>query len=157
MKKSLIAIVAVMGVGLAGCQETGLGPKQTVGGLTGAVAGGLLGNQIGGGEGRVIATAAGAVIGGFVGASIGKMMDDNDRRLAYEAQSRALEYGRSGAPVSWNNPDNGHYGQIVPTQAYTTNNLTCRDYTHTIYIDGQPQTARGQACRQADGTWRPVS
>ena len=154
MKSKSIAVIAVAGIALAGCQG---GPKETFGGLTGAVAGGVIGSQIGSGEGRVLAIAAGTALGALAGSSIGRMMDENDRRYAYDAQSRALEYGRSGAPVSWNNPDTGHHGQVVPTQAYTTNNLTCRDYTHTIYIDGQPQTARGHACRQSDGTWKPVS
>ena len=157
MMNSKIAIVALASVVLAGCQGTGLGTKQTVGGLTGAVAGGIIGNQVGSGNGRVIATAIGTALGAVVGSSIGRYMDENDQRYAYEAQNRALEYGRSGAPVTWSNPDSGRHGQVVPTQAYTTNNLTCRDYTHTIYIDGQPQTARGQACRQSDGTWKPVS
>lgn len=154
MKSISIAVVAVAGIALAGCQG---GPKEGIGGLTGAVAGGVIGSQIGGGSGRLVATAVGAGLGALAGSSIGRALDEQDRQYAYQAQSRALEYGRSGAPVSWNNPDSGHYGEVVPSQAYTTNNLTCRDYTHTIYIDGQPQTARGQACRQSDGTWRPVS
>src|SRR5450830_1607606 len=29
----------------------------------------------------------------------------------------------------------------------------CRSFSHTIYIDGRPQTARGTACRNPDGTW----
>ncbi len=157
MKTKSIAIVAVAGMFLAGCQSGSLGTKETLGGLTGALAGGIIGNQVGKGQGRVIATAVGTAIGAIAGSAVGRALDENDQRYAYEAQSRALEYGRSGAPVDWRNPDTGHYGQIVPSQAYTTNNLMCRDYTHTIYIDGQPQTARGRACRQNDGTWKPVS
>lgn len=156
MKLKTVTIAAIMGLALAGCQNT-MGPKQTFGGLSGAVAGGVIGNQFGEGDGKTAATVAGVLIGALAGANIGKMLDENDRRYAYAAQNRALEYGRSGAPVRWNNPDSGRYGQFVPTQAYTVNNLTCRDYTHTIYIDGQPQTARGRACRQSDGTWKPVS
>jgi surface antigen len=34
--------------------------------------------------------------------------------------------------------------------------MNCRQFTHTIYIDGRPQTARGTACRNPDGTWQPV-
>lgn len=29
----------------------------------------------------------------------------------------------------------------------------CREFTTQIVIDGQPQTAHGQACPQPDGTW----
>ena len=39
---------------------------------------------------------------------------------------------------------------------YQSNGLQCRPYTHTIYIDGQPQIARGNACRNPDGTWTAV-
>ena len=155
MKLKSLTIVAVMGVALAGCQSAG--PKQTFGGLAGAVAGGVVGNQFGGGEGKVLATAAGALVGAYFGSQFGSLLDERDQQAAYKAQYQALEYGRSGAPVDWSNPDSGRRGQVVPAQAYTVNSLTCRDYTHTIYIDGQPQTARGQACRQSDGTWKPVS
>jgi len=69
---------------------------------------------------------------------------------------QALESGRSGAPVAWRNPDSGRYGNIVPGPAYQQNGMSCRPYTHTIYINGQPQVARGSACRNPDGTWTPV-
>jgi hypothetical protein len=39
---------------------------------------------------------------------------------------------------------------------YQSNGLQCRPYTHTIYINGQPQVARGNACRNPDGTWTAV-
>ena len=26
----------------------------------------------------------------------------------------------------------------------------------TVYIDGKPEVARGTACKQPDGSWRPV-
>ena len=68
----------------------------------------------------------------------------------------ALERGPSGAPVSWKNPDSGRYGTVVPGPAYAESGRNCRSYTHTIYIDGRPQTARGTACRNPDGTWTPL-
>ncbi len=53
-------------------------------------------------------------------------------------------------------PNSGRYGSIVPGPAYEANGMNCRQFTHTIYIDGKPQTARGTACRNPDGTWQPV-
>jgi surface antigen len=82
-------------------------------------------------------------------------MDDEDKQRAYAAQVEALERGPSGAPVAWRNPDSGRYGSIVPGPAYQGQGGTCRQYTHTIYIDGRPQTARGAACRNPDGSWAP--
>ena len=51
----------------------------------------------------------------------------------------------------------GRYGSVVPGPAYVRDGRNCRAYTHTIYIDGRPQTARGTACRNPDGTWTPLT
>src|SRR6266508_179671 len=123
----------------------------------GAVAGGLIGSQFGGGTGeRIAAGLAGAAIGGLIGNRIGAGMDDDDKRRAYAAQMQALEAGKSGVAVAWKNPDSGRYGSVVPGPAYQSNGLQCRPYTHTIYIDGRPEVARGNACRNPDGTWTAV-
>jgi surface antigen len=122
----------------------------------GAIAGGLIGNSVGGGGGRVAATIVGTVVGGIVGSEIGRSMDRQDQMLAERAEFDAFEKGQSGRPVRWQNPDNGRYGDVVPMAAYRRGAYDCRDYTHTIYIDGRPQAMRGTACRNPDGTWRNV-
>jgi surface antigen len=156
-----LGVAAIIAIALSGCAatpETGQGAKENTGTLVGALAGGLIGSQFGGGTGDHIAAGlAGAAIGGLIGNRIGASMDEQDRRLAYQAQMQALESGRSGAAVPWRNPDSGRYGTVVPGAAYQSNGLQCRPYTHTIYIDGTPQVARGNACRNPDGTWTAVS
>lgn len=159
--RSTLIVLALAGTVLTACAGdpyTGTGPKQNTGALTGAIAGGVLGSAItGGGTGsRVAGGIAGAVIGGVLGSAIGAALDDDDRQRAYDAQMQALEQGQSGAPVSWRNPDSGRYGNVVPGPAYQQAGATCRQYTHTIYINGRPQTARGTACRNPDGSWQPV-
>jgi surface antigen len=159
MSGAKIIATAFVGLALAGCAgnpETGTGPKENTGTLVGALGGALIGSQIGGGTGeRIAAGVAGAAIGGLIGNRIGASMDDEDKQRAYAAQMQALEGGPSGAPVAWRNPDSGRYGSVVPGPAYQANGVSCRQYTHTIYIDGKPQTARGAACRNPDGTWTP--
>jgi surface antigen len=148
--------LALLGTSLAACTANS-GPKEVGGTAVGAVAGGLIGNAIGGSAGnRVAGTLIGAAVGGFLGNRIGAALDDDDKRRAYAAQMQALESGPSGAPVSWRNPDSGRYGDVVPGPAYQSNGATCRQFTHTIYIDGKPQTQRGTACRNPDGTWTTV-
>jgi surface antigen len=151
---------ALIGTSLAGCAgnpETGTGPKENTGTLVGALGGALVGSQFGGGPGeRVAAAMGGALIGGMIGNRIGAAMDDEDKKRAYAAQVQALEGGPSGAPVAWRNPDSGRYGSVVPGPSYDQGAMKCRQYTHTIYINGQPQAARGAACRNPDGTWTPV-
>lgn len=152
---------AFIGLSLAACAGDRLaesGPKEGAGTAVGAIAGAVIGSQFGGSTGsRIAGGIAGAAIGGLIGNRIGAAMDDEDKRRAYEAQMAALEAGPSGSPVAWRNPDSGRYGSVVPGPAYDSQGTKCREYTHTIYIDGRPQTARGAACRNRDGTWTPIS
>ena len=86
-------------------------------------------------------------------------MDEHDRMYAQQAEYDALERGQSGCPRHWRNPDNGRYGEMVPGRPYKRGVIDCRDYTHTIYIDGRPQrcaappaatrTARGRTSADA--------
>jgi surface antigen len=153
---SLGALVLVGGV-LAGCQQDA-GPRENIGGIGGALIGAGVGSQFGGGtSGHLLGAAIGAVAGGLVGSSIGRDLDDQERRNAQEAEYSALENGRPGSPVEWRGDRDNYYGEVTPGPRYRVNAYDCRDYTHKIWIDGQPQVARGTACRQPDGTWKPVN
>ena len=152
-----IAAVALLGFSLAGCSANS-GPNEAGGTAAGVLAGGLIGNAIGASSGnRLAGTVIGAAVGGFMGNRIGASLDDNDRRRAYAAEMQALETSPSGAPVAWRNPDTGRYGNVVPGPAYQANGVTCRQYTQTIFIDGNPQTERDMACRNPDGSWTAVN
>lgn len=132
-------------------------PKATMGTVLGGAGGGLLGASIGknaSGDRAYVYTAVGTLLGAMIGNSIGTSLDTADRAYAAHAAASALEYQRSGTPVSWRNPDSGNYGSTTPVRTYSANGFDCRDYETTIYVDGRPETARGSACRQGDGTWR---
>jgi surface antigen len=157
-KLILVAAVGLMLSACAGNPDTGAGPRENTGTLLGALGGAAIGSQFGGGRGGHVAGAlVGAGLGALIGNRIGAAMDDEDRERAYAAQMEALNDGPSGAPVSWRNPDSGRYGTVVPGPAYVDRGRNCRSYTHTIYIDGRPQTARGTACRNPDGSWTPLT
>ena len=157
MSASRLIAFMLVGLSMAACSADS-GPKEVGGTALGAVTGGLIGNAIGGSAGnRLAGTVIGAAAGGLLGNRIGAAMDDEDKQRAYVAQMQALETGPSGAPVAWRNPDSGRYGNVVPGPAYQANGATCRQYTHTVYIDGTPQTARGTACRNPDGTWTTMN
>jgi surface antigen len=155
MRAVRVLLLASLPIALTACGPNG--PNKADTGLAvGAIAGGILGNQVGSGSGKIAATAIGAVIGGIVGSEIGRSMDQQDRMLAQQAEYDALERGQTGVARQWRNPDNGRYGEVVPTRPYKRGAQDCRDYTHKIYIDGQPQAMRGTACRNPDGTWTNV-
>ncbi|MCB1494171.1 MAG: hypothetical protein KDJ86_00175 [Bauldia sp.] len=130
--------VAVSGVlALAGCSQTTTGAPEALA---------VTGDSIAGtSPAEAAATAA-----------IGIPLDKSAARKAHEAEIRALEHGRTGVPVAWRS---GKFrGEVVPGAMYQVNAYTCRDYTQTVYVSGQPpQATRQSACRQPDGSWKAVS
>jgi surface antigen len=144
---------------LAGCASDPYAPNQNAGAVAGAVAGGTLGAVLGGrGAGSRLAGAAiGAAAGGLLGSAIGASMDEQDRQRAYAAEMQALESGAPGAPIGWRSDHTAYYGTVVPGPYYERRGARCREYSHTIYVGGRPEIARGTACRSPDGTWAPVS
>lgn len=147
---------ACLAFALGGCAADA--SKENMGTVGGAAAGALIGSAFGKGPGeRIGAAIAGAAIGGLIGNRIGADLDERDRAYAYEAQMRALDQGAPGTPVTWRNPDSGRYGDFVPGPVVDRRGQRCRSYSQTIYIGGEPQVARGTACRNPDGTWTAVS
>ena len=151
------AAVAIMALCTAACSgPDGRVSKENTGTAGGAILGGIAGSQFGKGDGKIVGAIVGAVAGGIIGNDIGRKLDQRDRILAQQAEMDALEHGESGRPRRWNNPDNGRYGEIVPQAPYQRAGRDCRDYAHTVYMEGRPQTLRSTACRNPDGTWSAV-
>jgi surface antigen len=146
---------AVVAASLAGCSGTGGGiDSSTIGTIGGAAGGALLGSQFGSGTGQIAATAIGTLAGALAGQQIAKRMSASDQQRAYEAERASV---RDNQPIVWSNPDTGSRGEIRPVRTYQSDSgRICREYTHTVRIEGRPETARGTACEQPDGTWRLV-
>jgi len=83
---------------------------------------------------------------GVVMGDTGRSLTDQDRQTAGEAQYAAIETGQR---KSWRGKG-GTYGFIEPGGQ----SGSCRDYSHTIYIDGRPKTGNGSACLEANGNWK---
>ncbi len=148
-----LVIVGLAASMLAGCATGGGNQNATLGTLAGAVGGAALGSAFGQGSGKVAAIAAGALVGGFLGNQIGASLDADSQRQNYTASVQALD---TGAPQQWQNPQTGAYGTVSPGPVIYSNDRYCRPYTNTVYIDGQPQVARGTACRNPDGSWQVI-
>jgi surface antigen len=104
---------------------------------------------------QVAAAIVDAMRGGLIGGDVGKELGERDRRLALEAEYRALEHMPSGQPVAWSG--SGARGEVVAAAPYRVGSQDCRQYTHTVQAGGQARTARGTACRNADGSWTPLT
>ncbi|MEK1890333.1 MAG: hypothetical protein AAAB35_22780 [Phyllobacterium sp.] len=84
-------------------------------------------------------------------------LDASDRKRALQAEYQALEYSPAGKTVEWKNSSGNRSGEVVAAQPYQVGSQNCRQYTHTVRIDGTPQSARGTACRNEDGSWTPLT
>lgn len=114
------------------------------------------GSSQGSGGGRVAGTIIGAMNGGLVGGTVGAGLSEREKRNALEAEYKALEYTASGQKVAWQG-DSGHSGEVVAAQPYRVGSQDCRQYTQTVVIGSASSTARGTACRNADGSWTPLT
>jgi surface antigen len=152
MKIYMAFLACILAV--TGCASKG-GGRSTVAAAADAVVSGVTGNQAG--SGKVAAAIIGAMGGGLVGGSIGADLSRSERRTALEAEYRALEYTPSGQPVNWGSRQSGRYGEVVAASPYRVGSQDCRQYAHTVYTGGQPKRARGTACRNADGSWTPLT
>jgi surface antigen len=139
----------------AECNQNETGGGEILGTLAGAAIGGLIGSQFGGGTGNKVAIGAGVLAGGLIGNKVGKSMDCKDHQYHQETTQDALETQPTGQTSSWTNPDTGHSGKVTPTKTYTSSEgVPCREFTQTIYVDGEYEEVEGTACRQEDGTWK---
>ncbi|MFP5511655.1 MAG: RT0821/Lpp0805 family surface protein [Alphaproteobacteria bacterium] len=159
LRATAIAVTAALS--LAACQTGnsggigGMNTSETVGTLGGAVAGGLLGSRFGGGAGKLATTAIGTLLGAYAGQQLARQFTPADQNRASDAEERAVANNQT---ITWNNPQSGNSGTIQPVRTYQGDSgQTCRDYNHTVVIEGRTEVARGTACRQADGSWKLVS
>ena len=147
--------VALIGILTAGCATMEQNPKTSIGAIGGGALGGLIAAAAGGNAATIAASAVGGIL---LGGLVGNLLDERDKRLAAEAAQRALETGPTGSPVSWKNPDSGHYGTVTPMKTYqTASGSYCREYQTTVIVDGKQEAGYGTACRQPDGSWKIVN
>lgn len=152
--KKIIVVAATASI-LSAC--AGMGEKETAGTVIGAGTGAVVGGQMGGGSGRLVGVAVGTLLGALLGGEIGRSMDRNDQIAAQQAYQQA-QTAPIGQPITWENPDNGHYGSVTPVREGTHDQTGeyCREFQQTVTIGGRPEDAYGIACRQPDGSWRIV-
>ena len=59
--------------------------------------------------------------------------------------------------MTWKGERLGRYGEVVAAQPYRVGSQDCRQYTQTVFTGTAGATARGTACRNADGSWTPLT
>ena len=109
--------------------------------------------------GGTVAAGAGVYItalqGGLVSRNAAAQLSKADMQRALEAEYRALEAAPGGQPVVWQGK--GVTGSVVAAAPFQVGSQNCRQYSHTLTVDGRDTATRGAACRNADGAWTPLS
>jgi len=96
-----------------------------------------------------------ALRGGVIARLGGIKLGESDRQRALEAEYRALEAAPGGQPVLWEG--RGVSGSVVAAAPYQVGSQNCRQYSHTVIVEGQSTSGRGAACRNSDGSWTPLT
>ena len=97
-----------------------------------------------------------ALQGGLVSRNSAAQLSKADMQRALEAEYRALEAAPGGQPVVWQGK--GVTGSVVAAAPYQVGSQNCRQYTHTLTLEGNKQAvARGAACRNPNGSWTPLT
>ncbi|MGL4494786.1 MAG: hypothetical protein ACRCXM_13765 [Beijerinckiaceae bacterium] len=60
----------------------------------------------------------------------------------------------AGSPRRWQGERPGYYGYVEPGPSVTVGDGQCREFTHTIFIDGRAKKDFGRACRGGTGGWK---
>ncbi|MEO1765966.1 RT0821/Lpp0805 family surface protein [Thiobacter aerophilum] len=122
-----------------------------VGAVLGGAVGGAIGSQVGQGQGRTVAIIVGTVVGAVLGAQIGRDLDEADRACI----GHTLELAPPGQRVVWVNPNTGIEYVVVPTRNFQLDDRDCREFAMERIRDGRRVMSKGQACRDATGSWQP--
>jgi surface antigen len=148
--RTTVFVIALVSIGLAGCQSVGSNGAPPVTGST--TPAGAATSTVAPAPAGIAAPAipTGAALGGVLGGPIGASLTDDDRQAAWQAQVGALD---SGQKRSWRGAK-GVFGLVEPGAASGDG---CRAYSQTIYIAGRPNRGKGVGCRQPDGSWKMTS
>ena len=82
---------------------------------------------------------------GMASGAFGEGISTGDKASANKAEVAALA---SGERKAWRG-DDGAYGYVAPSAA----SGDCREFSHTVFINGRPKVGKGNACKSGEGGW----
>lgn len=82
--------------------------------------------------------------------------NDKDVEIWLDTLSNALDKGKDGAEVKWENPKTGHGGTITPLNAKTHNGMDCRDADIRNFAGDFTGQSVYLMCKK-DGKWLAVT
>ena len=88
--------------------------------------------------------------------NFGRSLSSNDRELLTEAEFRALNYGTTGVPYSWNGKSKDTSGSVLVFQLFKVGKSRCRRFQHNLNLGSRSESVGGTACIKANGAWQLI-
>lgn len=153
MNRNTLIALPLLALALAGCSSTGTGRVAQAP----VVAQPVIAQPMVPTSAQTVQTArlTTSIANGFVDPAALALMTAKDSNEANSAQFYALQFGRPGAPRQWAG-DKGTTGSVAVGPYVRVNNLDCRDFTHTVKLNGTDYVKKGTACREQNGNWNVV-
>ncbi len=153
MNRNTLIALPLLALALAGCSSTGTGRVAQAP----VVAQPVIAQPMVPTTAQTVQTArlTTSIANGFVDPAALALMTAKDSNEANSAQFYALQFGRPGAPRQWAG-DKGTTGSVAVGPYVRVNNLDCRDFTHTVKLNGTDYVKKGTACREQNGNWNVV-
>jgi len=82
---------------------------------------------------------------------------DADWDIAKTAARNALNDGKDGVTVNWDNPESKNHGSLTPLSTNLKNGTTCRHLKIENHANGLSGMAVYEFCKKPDGKWGAVS
>lgn len=79
-----------------------------------------------------------------------------DNRLFREAWRKALDEAPENQPMTWQNPESGHGGELTVMRSFEWQGHPCKEVRVRNQADGRKSDNLTSACR-VDGKWRLVT
>ena len=85
---------------------------------------------------------------------LGQTLNAKDQQILGNVAAKFLDDSIENDVVSWENVNTGHKGvfKILKTEGYSKQQLVCRNFIHTLMVDGRKEKFSSMACRDM---WAP--
>ena len=96
----------------------------------------------------------GTLMSAWSGTNIEKFLRREDH-VAMERSVKQVVSAPIGKRIIWRNPRSGNWGTVTAVRDGTSSRTGtyCREFIHTLTVEGRTEKKRNTACKARDGRW----
>ncbi len=89
--------------------------------------------------------------------TIAKRLTSQERKNAFEAELKALEFGKTGDKINWAGDTADVFGNVTAYRPFRVGKSNCRRFDHIISVRKQKTYSKGTACLVGNGPWNLIN